>query len=97
MSTSTTEFLDGIDQTLRATLAALEREPQPAPEPITSISMERLQGALDDWQTMLDVMADQVSAASDELNTLDGDLKKTLDSFSVARKYLENVREQARH
>jgi hypothetical protein len=98
VSTSTTEFLDGIDRTLRETLAALDRETLPEPEPSTSatIPMERLQGSLDNWQTMLDDMADHVSAASDELNALDSDLKRALDSFTVARKYLENVREKSR-
>jgi hypothetical protein len=93
------EFLDGVLASVRDVLAALDRNDvgqsdltaDPARERTWAAALGRLEGSLDGWQGILGEMAEKVRTAQDELAALDADLKRSLDAFAAARKYLQRA------
>ena len=51
--------------------------------------VDRLEGNLSGWQTILGDMADRVRVAHEDLAGLDADLNRALASFTAARKFLQ--------
>jgi hypothetical protein len=51
--------------------------------------VDRLEGNLSGWQTILGDMADRVRVAHEDLAALDADLNRALASFAAARKFLQ--------
>jgi hypothetical protein len=93
------EFLDGVLDSVRDALAALDGHELGQADPaVTSdrdrawaAALSRLEGNLDGWQGMLGEMADKVRAAQEDLAALDADLKRSLDAFAAARKHLQGA------
>jgi hypothetical protein len=96
---TTTEFLDSVAAALRDALAALDAreattlsQTETDRQPDWADTLSRLEGNLSGWEGILGNMADQVRAAQDDLALLDADLRRSLDTFSVARKHLQGSR-----
>jgi uncharacterized protein YukE len=91
------EFLDSVSASVRDALSALDRHEASLMEGPGARNGEqtyagalgRLEENLSGWQTILGDMADRVRTTQDELAGLDADLKKSLDAFAAARKYLQ--------
>jgi chromosome segregation ATPase len=90
-------FLDSVSESVRDTLAALDRHEASLAELSGGRNDEqshahmlgRLEENLAGWQSMLGDMAERVRTTQDELANLDADLKRSLDAFAAARKHLQ--------
>jgi hypothetical protein len=92
------EFVDQVLVAVRSTLDTLDRHENTLGElprlatdhnALWSSIVNRLQSNLQEWQTILDAMAEKVRTAQEELNGLDTDLNQALRSFATARKHLQ--------
>jgi hypothetical protein len=93
-------FLDEVTASLRESLAALERHegsldespaPVPGREQTWAGALGRLEENLVGWQALLGDMAERVRTAQVDLAGLDSDLRRSLDAFAAARKYLQGA------
>ena len=90
-------FVAAVETTVRATLDDLNRHESEfvrAVEPAHrehgwNTAVDRLEGNLSGWQTILGDMADRVRVAHEDLAALDADLNRALASFTAARKFLQ--------
>jgi hypothetical protein len=93
-TSNTLAFLDEVETSMRATLDALVI---PSDEPITittpnwNPSLVQLESNLNGWQALLEEMAVKVQETQTELTALDADLKRSLDTFTTARKHLQGT------
>ncbi|HKB00658.1 MAG TPA: hypothetical protein VKD90_00500 [Gemmataceae bacterium] len=93
------QFLTEVEAGVRAALADLdrhaaafaERPVSSAPERAWNDALQRLEGNLTGWQSILADVAEQVRESQDDLTGLDTDLKRSLDAFAAARKHLQTV------
>ncbi|WP_020468347.1 hypothetical protein [Zavarzinella formosa] len=97
MSTSV-ELLDEAGTAVAFALSEVERQerlfaqlPEPSVARIWQESLDQLEGNLSRWQHLLGGAGEQVRQATEELNELDRELRKTISSFAAARKYLQGV------
>ena len=97
MGTST-ELLDEAGAAVSLALAEVERQerlfaqlPEPSVAGIWQDSLDQLEGNLSRWQHLLGDAGEHVRQATDELNALDRELRKTVSAFAAARKYLQGV------
>jgi hypothetical protein len=92
-------FLEEVEAGVRDALADLdrhaaafaERPVSSAPERAWHDALERLEGNLHGWQSILAQVAERVREAQGDLTGLDSDLKRSLDAFAAARKHLQAV------
>lgn len=95
MGTST-ELLDEAGAAVAVFLAEVERQerlfaqhPEPSVAGIWQDSLNQLEGNLTNWQRLLGDAGEHVRQATDELNDLDRELRKTVSAFATARKHLQ--------
>ena len=97
MSTSV-ELLDEAGSAVTFALAEVERQerlfaqlPEPSVAGIWQDSLDQLETHLSRWQHLLGGAGEQVRQATEELNLLDRELRKTVSAFAAARKYLQGA------
>jgi hypothetical protein len=90
------QFVAAVEASVRAALDALTRHESEfaatapaAREYRWHAVVDRLEGNLSGWQTILGDMADRVRVAHEDLAGLDADLNRALASFTAARKFLQ--------
>ena len=93
-----TRFVDEAIASVRSAIEFLDRheaaltispEVTTHREAVWATALGRLEENLGGWQTILADMSDRVRIAQDDLTSLDGDLKSSLDVFAATRKYLQ--------
>jgi hypothetical protein len=91
-------FVAAVEAAVRDALTDLNRQEAEFAQSIPAAAeresgwvaaVNRLEGNLSGWQTILGDMADRVRVAQEDLAALDADLNRALASFATARKYLE--------
>lgn len=91
------EFLEGVSRSIQDALNDLFQHEEKLDSILTEqttreeMAIQRLEGNLSAWQGILAEMADQVRLAQDGLEVLDADLRQALNSFTTARKHLQEA------
>lgn len=95
---SSAQLLDEASKSVLHALIEVERQerffgqlPEPNISRIWQESLDALEINLNRWQEGLTDVSEHVRQATDDLNDLDRELKKTMATFVAARKYLQGT------